>query len=51
MKISCSVISAQAEIQQYKYSAKRTKPIVDSLCGNSFNHLDSRLRGNDEVVA
>ena len=71
MKINYTVISAQAEIQQYKYSAKRTKPIVDPLMGqlairlnwqttpvkslvirgNLFNHLDSRLRGNDEVVA
>ena len=32
-------------------TAKRTKTIVDPLRGNSFNHLDSRLRGNDEVLA
>jgi hypothetical protein len=38
-------------IQQYQCAAKRTKPIVDPLRGDSFNYLDSRLRGNDEVVA
>jgi len=50
-KITHTVIPAKAGIQQYKVSAKRTKPIVDPLCGNSFNHLDSRLRGNDKVLA
>jgi hypothetical protein len=51
MKTNYAVIPALAGTQQCKCSAKRTKTIVDPLLGNSFNHLDSRLRGNDEVVA
>jgi hypothetical protein len=51
MKMAINVIPAQAGIQQCKFTAKRTNPIVDPLCGNSFNYLDSRLRGNDEVLA
>jgi len=41
------VIPAQAGIQQGQISREADKRDVVPLCGRFFNHLDSRLRGND----
>ena len=45
------VIPAQAGIQQRQTFREADKTaMLSRFAGNSFNHLDSRLRGNDGLM-
>ena len=50
MKTTYTVIPAQAGIQRDKHSAQRTTSWFCPAMRELFNQLDSRFRGNDEVL-